>query len=83
MAGQYELKQVRIQLRDSMPLYSSEQIDTPENAVKIMSEVLAGMDREYLCVVNLDNRHRPINFNVVSIGDASSTVVPIQNIFRK
>ncbi|MBR0341631.1 MAG: ImmA/IrrE family metallo-endopeptidase [Oscillospiraceae bacterium] len=82
MADQYELKQVRVYLKEATPLYSNQEITSPESAVRIMSEALAGMDREYCCVVNLDNRHRPINFNIVSIGDASSAVVPIQNVFK-
>ncbi len=82
MADQYELKQVRVYLKEATPLYSNQEITSPESAIRIMSEALAGMDREYCCVVNLDNRHRPINFNIVSIGDASSAVVPIQNVFK-
>lgn len=72
MPQQYELKQVRVYLKEATPLYSNQAITSPESAIRIMSEALAGMDREYCCVVNLDNRHRPINFNIVSIGDASS-----------
>ena len=72
MPQQYELKQVRVYLKEATPLYSNQEITSPESAIRIMSEALAGMDREYCCVVNLDNRHRPINFNIVSIGDASS-----------
>ena len=82
MPETYELKQVRVQLRDATPLYSNESVSSPEAAIRVMSEALAGMDREYCCVVNLDNRLRPINFNIVSIGDASSAVVPIQNVFK-
>ena len=82
MAGPFELKQVRVQLREALPLYSTEQVSSPQDAVRIMSETLAGMDREYCCVVNLDSRNRPINFNIVSIGDVNSAYVPIQNIFK-
>ena len=82
MAEQYELKQVRVYLKEATPLYSNEEIHSPESAIRVMSDALAGMDREYCCVVNLDHRHRPINFNIVSIGDASSAIVPIQNVFK-
>ena len=67
---QYELKQVRIYLKEATPLYSNEEISSPDSAIRVMSEVLAGMDREYCCVVNLGSRHRPINFNIVSIRQA-------------
>ncbi len=82
MPQPFELKQVRVQLREAPPIYSTSQITSPEDAVKVMSETLAMMDREYCCVVNLDNRNRPINYNVVSIGDVNSAMVPIQNVFK-
>ena len=82
MPQEFELKQVRIQLREAEPVYSTDQISSPEDAVRVMSDTLAMMDREYCCVVNLDNRNRPINFNVVSIGDVNSAIVPIQNVFK-
>ncbi len=47
-----------------------------------MAEALAEMDREYCCVINLDNKSRAINFNVVSIGDVNASIVPIQNTFK-
>ena len=82
MPQPFELKQVRVQLREAPPIYSTSQITSPEDAVKVMSETLAMMDREYCCVVNLDNRNRPINYNVVSIVDVNSAMVPIQNVFK-
>lgn len=82
MPEPFELKQVRVQLREAPPIYSTSQIQSPEDAVRVMAETLAMMDREYCCVVNLDNRNRPINYNVVSIGDVNSAIVPIQNVFK-
>ena len=80
----YELKQVnvRIRLSEAQSLYSTEPINTPDAAVKVMAEALAEMDREYCCVINLDNKGRAINFNVVSIGDVNASIVPIQNVFK-
>ena len=84
MAEEYELKQVtvRLKLAETEPLYSSEPINTPEKAAEVISKVLAQMDREYCCVVNLDGANHPINFNVVSIGDVNQAYVPIQNVFK-
>ena len=80
----YELKQVQVQLRlsEASPIYSSKEITNHVRAAEVMSDVLAQMDREYVCVVNLDTKNRPINFNIVSIGDISTAIVPIQNIFK-
>ncbi len=84
MADEYKFKQVQVRLKlaEAEPLYSTEQITAPDRAVDIMSKVLAQMDREYCCVVNLDGANHPINFNVVSIGDINQAHVPIQNVFK-
>ena len=80
----YELKQVQVRLRlsEASSIYSSKEITNDVRAAEVMSDVLAQMDREYVCVVNLDIKNRPINFNIVSIGDINTAIVPIQNIFK-
>lgn len=84
VSDQYEFKQVQVRLKlaEAEPLYSTQPIDTPTRAVEIMAQVLAQMDREYCCVVNLDGANRPINYNVVSIGDTNQAHVPMQNVFK-
>ena len=84
MADEYELKQVKVRLKlsEAEPLYSTEQITTPDKAAEVMAQALAQLDREYCCVVNLDGANHPINFNVVSIGDIDKAQVPIQNVFK-
>ncbi|MCI9279102.1 MAG: JAB domain-containing protein [Lachnospiraceae bacterium] len=80
----YSLKQVRVMLKlcEAEPLYSTEQLKGPDQATEVMADALARLDREYCCVVNLDSMLRPINFNVVSIGGISRTLVPVQNVFK-
>ena len=82
---EYSLKEVDVRLRlhdGGNALYSAEPMDSPEHAVNVMREFLSEMDREYLCIVNLDVRQRPINFNVVAIGSTTSCQVPIQNVMK-
>ena len=81
---QYELKQVQVRLKlaETEPLYSNEPITDSDKAVQIMAKALSEMDREYVCVVNLDTRKHPINFNIVSIGDIDQAQIPIQNVFK-
>ncbi len=81
---EFELKQVQVRLKlsEAESLYSTEPMDTPTRASEVMAEALAQMDREYACVVNLDNALRPINFNIVSIGGINSAEVPVQNVFK-
>lgn len=84
MKEMHELKQVhvRLKLAEAEPLYSEEEITTPQKAAEVMADVFADLDREYCCVVNLDGKNRPINFNVVCIGDVNKAVVPVQNVFK-
>lgn len=82
--NEYKLKQVvvRLKLSEAEPLYSTEPITSPQKATEIMAEVLAQMDREYVCIVNLDGKNRPINYNVVSIGTICEAPASVPNIFK-
>ena len=84
----YELKEVtvRLVLNETSSLYSTTPLRTPEDAVKVMGELLRGSDREMVCVINVDNKLRPISHNftysVVAIGGISSSMVPVANCFK-
>lgn len=79
-----ELKkvEVRLKLTEGNGLYSSESIDSAETAVRVMAEAMAGLDREEVCVVNMDSKGHPINFNVVSIGSLNGSIIPMGNVFK-
>lgn len=79
-----ELKrvEVRLKLTEGNGLYSSESIDRAETAVRVMAEAMAGLDREEVCVVNMDGKGHPINFNVVSIGSLNGSIIPMGNVFK-
>lgn len=71
----YQLKEVNVRLvlkESGTMLYSSRPITRPDIAVDVMADVLKEMDREMVCVVNLDTHGRAINYNVVSIGGINS-----------
>lgn len=78
----YELKEVVLRLAEGRSLYSESQIRTAEDAVALMMNELADMDREYFCVVNMDTKGRPVNFNVVSIGSLTASIVDIPNVLK-
>lgn len=80
----YQLKEVnvRLVLNESTELYSTTPIRTPQDAVNVMGELLRGADREMVCVINMDNKLRPINYNIVSIGGINASMVPIANCFK-
>ena len=81
---QHELKQVevRLKLTDKTGVFSMERIDTPDKAVSVLAPVLAELDREEVCVVNLDGKGRPINFNVVSIGSVNASLVTGRELYK-
>ena len=78
----YKLKEVCIRLAEGHPLYSDWPIDSPGEAIKVMRRELSRCDREVLCVVNLNTRLKPINFNVVSVGELNQSIASIPNILK-
>ena len=79
-----ELKQVdvRLKLVEGNGVYSDKPITNPEEAISVMADVMAGLDREEVCVINLDSKGHPINFNVVSIGTLNSSFVSGRELFK-
>lgn len=80
----YILPQVssRLYLKNQEPLYSDSPMDSPKSAVDTLKTAMSELDREYFAVVNLDATLRPINFNIVSIGNIDSTPVSAQQVFK-
>ena len=64
----YKLKEVCVRLSEGHPLYSDVPLSSPTAALDVMRKELSQYDREVLCVVNLNNKLKPINFNIVSMG---------------
>ena len=63
-----ELSQVAIRLVKEPPLYSSEPVNTPQDAIRILADVFSDYDREVVIVVNLRPDLKPICMNIASIG---------------
>lgn len=80
----YQLKQVdvRLKLMDGPSYYSQTPLQNPADAAMVMRDVLKELDREWVCVVNMDNHLKPVNFNVVSIGSINASLAPVQNILK-
>ena len=79
---QYKLKEVCIRLAEGHPLYSNQPLSTPAAALDVMRREMSQYDREVLCVVNMNARLQPINFNVVSVGDINTSIAAIPNILK-
>lgn len=82
--NEYQLNQVevRLKLSESRTYYSENPITDADSAVLFMSEILRDLDREWVCVLNLDTKLHPVNFNVVSVGDTDRAIAPVQNIMK-
>lgn len=82
--NEYGLRQVevRLNLREAGTLYSSTPMNGPEAAAEVMKNMLKELDRESLCIVNLDTRNRPINFNVCAVGSLTEAQVTMSNVFK-
>lgn len=78
----YKLDQVGIRMVKEPPLYSAEPVNSPQAAVRLMSQTLKGYDREVLAVVNLRNDLKPINMNIVSIGTLNQSLAHPREILK-
>ena len=79
-AKKYRIREVRVRLAEGRPLYSEQAMQTPQDAVEVMKRELSKYDREVLVVVNLNSGLKPLNFNIVSIGDLTQAIASIPNL---
>ena len=80
----YELKQIEIRLKvkEGESLYSTDPVNCPEAAVKLLADYMKDMDRECVYVLNFDNAMRPISFHLTSMGGSNYAPVDPANIFK-
>lgn len=78
----YKLKEVRIRLAEGHALYSEQPLSSPAAALDVMRREMSQYDREVLCVVNMNTKLQPINFNIVSVGDINTSIAAIPNILK-
>ncbi|MDO4647186.1 MAG: JAB domain-containing protein [Eubacteriales bacterium] len=72
----------RLMLMEDRTIYSTTQINSPADIVKLMREQLKTLDCEHCLVANVDVKNRPLNISTVSIGDLSGSIVPIRSVFK-
>jgi len=78
----YGLNEVCIRLIKGSSLEADLPIKSPEDAVILMASEMSEYDREAVCVINLDTKLRPINYNIVSVGSVDEASFDIGNIFK-
>ena len=57
-------------------------LSLPAAALDVMIREMSQYDQEVLCVVNMNTRFQPINFNMVSVGDINASIAAIPNILK-
>lgn len=77
-----KLEQVSIRLVKDTPLYSEKPITTSQDAVELVGKMMSELDREMICIINLNTKGKPINMNVVSVGGISSAYCEPANVFK-
>ena len=78
----YKLREVCIRLAEGHPLYSDVPLSSSGAALQVMRKEMEQFDRECLCVVNLNTKLQPINFNIVSVGELNQSIAAIPNILK-
>ena len=63
-------------------LYSSEPLCSPQDAVRVIADMLEDYDREAFCIVNLRNDLSPINMNIVSTGTLNASLAHPREILK-
>ena len=78
----YTLDKVAIRMVKEPPLYSEKPVANPDDAVRLMAEMLKGYDREVFCIVNFRNDMSPINMNIVSMGTLNASLIHPREILK-
>ena len=75
------IREVRVQYGRARVRYES-RILGPELAVELARKVVRDHAREHFLAIYLDSRHRPIAYQVVSIGTADQSLVHPREVFQ-
>lgn len=84
MAGEqlFKLDIVSVRLVKEASLLSDIPLENPEAVVDFMGKRLAEMDREVVCVINVDVKKHPISCHIVSMGALDYVVISPREIFK-
>lgn len=62
--------------------YTAEIINEPEKVAELAGTILKDADREYLLVLSVDSKCRPLAVEIVSIGTVNATLAEAREIFK-
>ncbi len=73
---------IKLKLDEKEAIHSSQKIQTPEDAVRILADIFKELDREEIGVVNLDGANHPVNFNIISVGNTTSAIATPSDLYK-
>lgn len=79
---EYKIDVVNIRLVKEPSLYSTTPIKSPEDVLKVIGKEMSEYDREMFGVLNLATDGKVINFNIVSMGTLSVSVISPREVFK-
>lgn len=82
MKRKYGIDRVAVRLVKEPPLFSEEEIHTPEDAVKVLGDVFRDYDREVVGVVHLRGDGAPINMTIISMGTLNQSLVHPREVLK-
>ena len=62
--------------------YGKEEVDNPKKVVELVKRLLQGADREYLIVISVDMKSKPVGMEIVSIGTLNEALVNPREVFK-
>lgn len=77
MSSQNDIDFVNVKLIRDKTLVYKEKLTGPEAVVNAMYDFMHDLDREVLITLNLNEKYEPINCNIVSIGDSTTSIANI------
>lgn len=78
----HKLESVTIRLVRDNPLYSDKAIRTTKDAIDLVGMMMSELDRETICIINLNAASKPINMSVVSVGGVSTVYCEPASVFK-
>ena len=77
-----KLEVVSVRLVRDAPILSERKINSPKDAVEVLGELLCGLDREVICVINLKSDGTPINCHFASMGTINGSIASPRELFK-
>ena len=78
----FSIDVVQIRMVKESSLYSEQKLDAPMKVVDLIGKYLSEMDREVICIANLNTDLKPINLNFASVGGLNSAIANPRELLK-